>query len=83
MTQNKPDHCPSTTALSDEMAVLTLTAAGIDPESYKGWHGRKMCADPTCHGAVLPTRNGIRKHVPGSNLTAEERFKLSTGAVSA
>jgi hypothetical protein len=82
MTQTKTDTCPSTTALSDEMAVFTLTAAGIDPESYKGWHGRKMCADPLCHGAVLRTRTGIRKHVVGSNLTADERFKLTTGAKS-
>lgn len=79
MTQK---HCPSTTALSDLRAQAALIAAGLASDTdeaarvLKGWHGRKMCSEPTCRGAVLRTATGIRKHVPGSNLTDAERAAL-------
>lgn len=79
MTQT---HCPSTQALTDTEATATLAAAlniTVDDaiEIYRRWWGRKMCAEPTCHGAVLQTKNGIRRHVPGSNLTEVERVALT------
>jgi hypothetical protein len=82
-TTSKPEHCPSTTALPDHEAVLLLIAAGLAvtvPEGeqvYRGWHGRKMCSEPTCRGAVLRTAKGIRRHVPGSNLTEAERLAFT------
>lgn len=81
------NHCPSTTAMTDAEAVLLLIAAGLADtpaeaeQAYKGWHGRKMCAEPTCRGAVLRTTKGIRRHVPGSNLTDAER--LAFGRIAA
>lgn len=74
--------CPSTTPLTDAEAIDMLVAAGLVADidtaarTYKGWYGRKMCANPDCCGAVLPTRSGIRKHVLGSNLTEAERVAL-------
>ena len=76
------NHCPSTTALSDREAAAALIAAGLASDTDEaakvlaGWYGRKMCAEPTCRGAVLRTAKGIRKHVPGSNLTDAERAAL-------
>lgn len=74
--------CPSTTALTDNEATDTLIAAGLAAtvdeavEIYRRWWGRKMCANPGCHGAVLRTTKGLRKHVIGSNLTEAERAAL-------
>jgi hypothetical protein len=81
MTQTT-EQCTSTTALADSEAADILIAAGLasSPDEamtqLKGWYGRKMCANPACHGAVLRTKTGIRKHVIGSNLTDAERVAL-------
>jgi hypothetical protein len=75
--------CPSTTPLADNEATDTLIAAGlattVDEATalYRGWHGRRMCANPGCHGAVLRTKTGLRKHIIGSNLTDAERVALT------
>lgn len=74
--------CPSTSAMPEEKALATLVHAGLAADTedaarvYTGWYGRRMCGNPACRGAVLPTRTGIRKHVLGSNLTEAERAVL-------
>lgn len=81
MTQNSTQ-CPSTSAMPDEKAVATLVHTGLADSIeeavriYKGWHGRKMCGNPACRGAVLRTAKGVRRHVLGSNLTDTERVAL-------